>query len=328
MKSVQGTLVHLSCFCKVFHPLLFGIFLKLLRCVCFNCNKLCLTNEEKEHIKGSRKTNRIKSAHSACNSRSKCPHCGAKLKRFLKDGVCKIVTELDDGRKQCVVANEIHVMLQNVPSEELNVLMPENFECFFMGYLLIPPPVIRPSVVLNTNNIRGEDDITHKLIDIVKFNKAMEEEARAPTKEDMVQLNVLIYSYLDTDVQNNSNKTRSSRPMDSVKKRLKGKEGRVRGNLMGKRVDFSARSVITPDSSIAINELGVPVKMKRILTVPEKVNVYKHPPHETDRGGRTVWLGAVFQRQHDIHAAFLDPDAVGQAQSVHCTRGLRTPVFL
>ena len=65
---------------------------------------------------------------------------------------------------------------------------------------------------------------------------------------------------------------RSGRPLKSIKERLNGKTGRVRGNLMGKRVDQSSRSVITPDPCISINELGVPIKIAMNLTYPEKIN--------------------------------------------------------
>ena len=63
---------------------------------------------------------------------------------------------------------------------------------------------------------------------------------------------------------------RSGRPLKSIKERIVGKQGRVRGNLMGKRVDFSARSVITPDASIGIEQLGVPLKVAKNITFPEK----------------------------------------------------------
>lgn len=48
---------------------------------------------------------------------------------------------------------------------------------------------------------------------------------------------------------------KSGRPLKSIKQRLKAKEGRIRGNLMGKRVDFSARTVITPDPNLKIDEV-------------------------------------------------------------------------
>jgi len=65
---------------------------------------------------------------------------------------------------------------------------------------------------------------------------------------------------------------RSGRPLKSIKERLVGKPGRVRGNLMGKRVDFSARSVITPDANIGISQLGIPLKVAKNITFPEIVN--------------------------------------------------------
>lgn len=67
---------------------------------------------------------------------------------------------------------------------------------------------------------------------------------------------------------------RSGRPIKSICSRLKAKEGRVRGNLMGKRVDFSARTVITPDPTINIDELGVPWSIALNLTYPETVTPY------------------------------------------------------
>ena len=53
--------------------------------------------------------------------------------------------------------------------------------------------------------------------------------------------------------------------------RLKGKEGRFRSNLSGKRVNFSARTVISPDPTLSINEVGVPYEAARELTVPVHV---------------------------------------------------------
>ena len=65
---------------------------------------------------------------------------------------------------------------------------------------------------------------------------------------------------------------RSGRPLKSIKDRLNGKGGRMRGNLMAKRVDFSARSVITADPNISIRELGIPMKIAKNITKPVVVN--------------------------------------------------------
>lgn len=76
---------------------------------------------------------------------------------------------------------------------------------------------------------------------------------------------------------------KSGRPLKSIKQRLKGKEGRVRGNLMGKRVDFSARTVITPDPNLQIDQVGVPRSIAANMTFPEIVT-----PFNIDRYQKAV----------------------------------------
>ena len=90
----------------------------------------------------------------------------------------------------------------------------------------------------------------------------------------------LLQYYIATIVDNKipgvaSVAQRSGRALKSIKESLKWKTGRVRGNLMGKSVDFSARSVITPDPSLSISELGVPLKIAKNITKPVKVNEKK-----------------------------------------------------
>lgn len=63
----------------------------------------------------------------------------------------------------------------------------------------------------------------------------------------------------------------SRKVVKSLKVRLKGKEGRIRGNLMGKRVDFSARTVISPDPCLRVDEVGIPRMIAKNLTYPEFV---------------------------------------------------------
>jgi len=67
---------------------------------------------------------------------------------------------------------------------------------------------------------------------------------------------------------------KGGRPIKSINQRLKGKEGRIRGNLMGKRVDFSARTVITPDPNLPIDTVGVPRSIAQNLTFPEIVTPF------------------------------------------------------
>lgn len=64
------------------------------------------------------------------------------------------------------------------------------------------------------------------------------------------------------------------KPIRGFCQRLKGKQGRFRGNLSGKRVDFSGRTVISPDPNLRIDEVAVPERVAKILTYPERVTAH------------------------------------------------------
>jgi DNA-directed RNA polymerase II subunit RPB1 len=143
--------------------------------------------------------------------------------------------------------------------------------------LAIPPPAVRPSVKHDSQQ-RSEDDISHIIVNIIKANNTLKEKlAQNATSNIIDDWSTVLQYYIAVLVDNNipgvaSVAQRSGRPLKSIKERLNGKTGRVRGNLMGKRVDFSARSVITPDPNISIKELGVPIKIAKNITKPVIVN--------------------------------------------------------
>ena len=135
--------------------------------------------------------------------------------------------------------------------------------------LPIPPPQVRPSV-LQDNNQRSEDDLTQKLIDIIKTNAHLQGLIGKGAKKGTIdEWTLLLQFHVATLVDNDlpgvgQSAQRSGRPLKSLKQRLGTKEGRIRNNLQGKRVEFSARSVITPDPNISVEELGVPLKDHRL----------------------------------------------------------------
>ena len=145
--------------------------------------------------------------------------------------------------------------------------------------LAIPPPAVRPSIKMDGQQ-RSEDDITHILVNIFKTNEYLKEQIEKSDRVDPSVIDgwhTLLQYYVATQINNNIPGVgpvaqRSGRPLKSIQERLNGKGGRVRGNLMGKRVDFSARSVITPDPNISIRELGIPVKIAKNITKPVVVN--------------------------------------------------------
>lgn len=151
-------------------------------------------------------------------------------------------------------------------------------EWLILTVLPVPPPPVRPSILMD--NMRSEDDLTYKLGDILKANQNLQkhEQDGSPAHvlaeyEQLLQFHVA--TYMDNDLPGMPQALqKSGRPLKSIKARLKGKEGRIRGNLMGKRVDFSARTVITPDPNLSLDELGVPRSIARTMTIPETVTPF------------------------------------------------------
>ena len=222
--------------------------------------------------------------------------CGALQPTTIsKDGIFKIVMEWkdtkdketkveNDNKKQSFGAEDVLRILKRISDADMDMLgfhkkfnRPEYMIC---TVLPVPPPAVRPSV-RNDIGQRMEDDLTHKLRDIVKANNALKQKiAKGMPREQLDMYFVIILQYhvatlVDNQVPGISPSVqRTGRPLRSMFERLKSKEGRIRGNLMGKRVDFSARTVITPDPCISIDEIGVPIKIAMNLTFPEIVNKY------------------------------------------------------
>jgi DNA-directed RNA polymerase II subunit RPB1 len=171
----------------------------------------------------------------------------------------------------------------------------------------VPPPHVRPSVQLGDSNQRSEDDLTHQLVNIVKANRTLEQLCRAGEAPHIVsQFEELLQYKVNALFDNEANakdgvqeKQRGGKPLKTIRQRLKGKEGRIRGNLMGKRVDFSARTVITADPNLSVDQVGVPRSIAKTLTVPERVAPYNvHELSALVRNGPEVWPGA----RYVVHA--------------------------
>ena len=186
--------------------------------------------------------------------------------------------------------------------------------------LAVPPLTVRPSVVMEDNQ-RMEDDLTHKLISIIRNNQRLRNMIDKGDNADMIDectklVQYEVATYVDNDIKGLPQSTqRSGRPLKTLKSRLGAKTGRVRGNLMGKRVDFSARSVITPDPNIEVYELGVPEEIAMNLTFPEIVTTHNRDRLLTYiRNGPSKHPGAksVFLRdeQKSISLRYVNPETI------------------
>lgn len=149
-------------------------------------------------------------------------------------------------------------------------------EMFIWQYVPAPPVCIRPSVA--QESATNEDDLTNKLGDIIDINSIIRAGLRngQPIQNimeqwDYMQLQIAVYINSDVPGLKAQGFERSIR---GFCQRLKGKGGRFRQNLSGKRVDFSGRTVIGPDPNLSIEEVAVPERVAKNLTFPERVSQY------------------------------------------------------
>jgi DNA-directed RNA polymerase subunit A' len=277
---------------------------KVLSATCRGCGSILLDEDLKEKLSSKRKLDiemfgkvsdetaaEIIKQAKKYKKHKECPFCGmiqtvvkfTKPTSFMEvekeeffDG--EIATEEEVIRR--LTPNMIREWFERIPDEDLEMLGYNSKvarpEWMVLQVMPVPPVDVRPSIILESG-IRAEDDLTHKLVDIIRINQRLREniDAGAPTLiiEDLSELlQYHVTTYFNNEVSGiPPARHRSGRTLKSLAQRLKGKEGRFRGNLSGKRVDYSARTVISPDPNIDINQVGVPVHIATKLTVPEVV---------------------------------------------------------
>lgn len=324
--NCPGHFAHYRLGRPVYYIQFLPMILNILSCVCVSCSKLLVDKELRSLIKAKKGEGRWKDLLEASNNISRCGQetedgCGARQPdRYKREGIARIVAEWDsveastkgskapvnhEAMKQPLEVEYVQRLFRRITDEDVAFMgfnprwcRPDWMIC---SVLAIPPPQVRPSVV-QENNQRSEDDLTHKLFEIIKTNKMlitkMESDGNKANKGYIDELvNVLQY-HIATLVDNQipgvaPSAQRGGRPLKSIQQRLGSKEGRIRYNLQGKRVEFSARSVITPDPNISIAELGVPTRIAMNLTVPERVTNYNRDKlYKLVQNGTSTYPGA------------------------------------
>ncbi|XP_072037718.1 LOW QUALITY PROTEIN: DNA-directed RNA polymerase III subunit RPC1-like [Amphiura filiformis] len=171
-------------------------------------------------------------------------------------------------------------LFKRVPSEDIPLLIMESERSrpqdLLLTRLLVPPLCIRPSVISDLKSGTNEDDLTVKLTEIIFLNNVIQKHRQAGAKMSMIMedwdfLQLQCALYINSETSGIPLNMQPKKPTRGFCQRLKGKQGRFRGNLSGKRVDFSSRTVISPDPNLRIDEVAVPVHVAKILTYPEKV---------------------------------------------------------
>lgn len=242
------------------------------------------------------------------------PGCGGNQPKYSRKGMTIVVelTEGEDNKTRRVFnlnGRKAYEILSKIKDDDVRKLGLDpkwsRPEWFLVSVLPVPPPHVRPSVVQD-GGLGSEDDLTHQLHNIVKANVALENSEFKEPEHVIANLEFdlqhRITSYFDNERADTPVQTqRTGRPLKTLRQRLRGKEGRLRGNLMGKRVDFSARTVITADPNLSIDQVGVPKSIALRLTVPIKVTSFNITQLQNlvDRGP-DAWPGAMFIIRSDF----------------------------
>ena len=311
----------------------FDMIEKLANVICMGCSKILAEDAKLEELK-STGLSRFKEVRDLRPTPKKdepfeCRHCQTPVFKKITKVIGKAATlegQLlgDDVLPTAIQPEMILRAFQRITDEDCRMIglnpkfaRPEWMLC---TVLAVPPLTVRPSVVMDDNQ-RMEDDLTHKLIDILRANDKVREKIDKGESADVLdkytaKLQYDVATYVDNDIKGlEPSAQRSGRPLRTLKSRFGAKTGRVRGNLMGKRVDFSARSVITPDANIELDELGVPEEIATNLTFPEIVSPYnrerllgyvkngpdKHP------GAKSVYLKS---DERTVSLRYVNPETI------------------
>jgi DNA-directed RNA polymerase II subunit RPB1 len=310
---------------------------KILSCVCIKCSKLLVNKNENElfeMLKNKSGKMRLLEIKNLVKNVQFCNKenygCGTPVPKIKKEGGGKnsasinIVAETiltnqpidvnnlndtNDGKKkieQILTPEDCYNICKNISDTDCTILGFNSKICrpemMIYIYFPVPPVSVRPSARGDSSSGFYEDDLTHKLADIVKFNnklskyKESNNENMAKYEPDYIKLLQLhIATFYDNDTLSLPKSEQKGKMTKSVSSRIKGKDGRIRMNLMGKRTNFSARTVITGDPTLNINELGMPLTIAMNLTFPEIVSPYNYNfLQELVNNGRYKYPGANF----------------------------------
>ncbi|KAJ2501612.1 DNA-directed RNA polymerase II core subunit rpo21 [Coemansia sp. RSA 1972] len=338
MLECPGHFGHIDLAKPVFHIGFIEKVKKVLSCVCWNCGKLKADYNDpafQRIMKVPDPTMRAQLVLEHCKKRNVCdkpaddaemadagaingvgneyetkPGCGSRQPTFQRVGP-KIVARFKAaaGEENPVERDEITAeramqTLKKISDQDTEILgINPHYarpEWMVLSVMPVPPMAVRPSIQMDAMR-PSEDDLTHKLNDIMKANARLQQCIVEGAPAHVISEFTALLGFHTATFMNNDSAgmpqalQKSGRPIKSIRARLKGKEGRLRGNLMGKRVDFSARTVITGDPNISIDQVGVPRSIARNLTYPETVTPYNIDKlQEYVRNGRDTYPGAKY----------------------------------
>ena len=289
MGECPGHFGHIDLEAPIIHIGYAKLIYRILAATCRKCGRVLLGEEEKniflEKIKKQRERqvdvgDVVKLVLKEAAKCSVCMYCAEPQQRIKYDKPTAYKEIDEEGKERRLMPSDVRERLERIPDEDVFMfgMDPKNArpEWMVLTVLPVPPVTARPSITLESGQ-RSEDDLTHKLVDIIRINQRFMENRDAGAPQLIIEdLWELLQYHINTYFDNNiagvpPARHRSGRPLKTISQRLKGKEGRFRGSLSGKRVNFSARTVLSPDPDIDIDEVGVPEAVAKELTITVNV---------------------------------------------------------
>ncbi|AFZ81260.1 DNA-directed RNA polymerase III C1 subunit, putative [Theileria equi strain WA] len=308
----------------VFHVGFFKYLNQILYCICKRCSNLLLPEDSIKKYQEIRnkgiddplfKVSLFRKILQECKNKKTCDRCGAPqgtVKRIVKPTLDQfmrmkhVVRHKESGKVQArdeelnpIVVKHLFEAMDPAHVKLLNIASPEKM---IITNLAISPNCIRPSVPMEGQG-STEDDLTIITSDIIEVNKTLKKQlqdgqqsSRFILNWQFMQLHCTRLINTDAPAVSQLLSTKNiTKPGRGLCQRLKGKEGRFRGNLSGKRADFSSRTVISPDPNVGIDEIVVPEQIATKLTFPEVVNAGNiEVLRKAVINGWSVWPGASY----------------------------------
>jgi DNA-directed RNA polymerase beta' subunit len=280
-KDCAGHFGHIELNIPIMHPMYHRNVVSFLKCFCFNCHRFILSEDHlflSEISKFSKETKFLKIIEKV-EKMDCCHHCEqpkAKIMYSISDKMIYI----SHNKSKIVISDErIKSIFDNVPNEDVNMIgidptmnHPKNL---IITLLPVIPPRSRPYVI--SDGTTCDDDLTIQYLEIIKANNHLLDEDLNETKRQKFLQHLKFR--IRTLMNNSQGKARHSngKAIKAIKERITGKEGRIRCNLLGKRTNQSARTVITPDPTVRTCEVVVPRLIAENLSIPERVTTFnKH----------------------------------------------------
>jgi len=286
MIDCSGHFGHIVLNEHIIHPLPYSLktVMNFLKCFCFKCSRLVFSKERIELLgldeyKGQKKYNILS---ENIDKMEICWNCGCQVAKFYLSPnkmdqkvmmFYKLLTEKKSKENSIeVTISEIERVFKGIIDEDIQLfgfdpkrMHPSNL---ILSIIPVLPPCSRPYVI--TNGDKCEDDLTTLYRDIIKSNSKI---PTAVTDEDRANEIRTLSFYISTLMDNSKGRVKqpNGRPKKGIKERMAGKGGLFRGNLLGKRTNYSARTVVGGDPTLRADEIGVPLCVSTVVTVPEMV---------------------------------------------------------